>query len=214
MNTKVKICGVTTEEAVDAAISSGAEYIGFVFYSSSPRNVVPERAAEFAAPTPSAVKKVAVVVDPTDEDIANILAVFKPDFFQLQGKETVERVAEIKKISNTKIIKAISVRSADDIASSGIYKDVCDMFLFDARVSQSMPGMLPGGNGLKFDWNLLAERDFDKEWMLAGGLNASNVSEAISITGAKIVDASSSLEVSPGQKSPQLIEEFLGVVGG
>ena len=212
MSVDVKICGLTDSEAVSAAIDNFADFIGFVFFDKSPRNVTPKMAKELSSPIPSHIKKVAVLVDPSDDLIRDILRKFEPDYLQLHGKESVGRVWEIKLRYNIPIIKAFSVRDGDDIAASLPYQEVTDMFLFDAKAPKE--SILPGGNGLSFDWNLLANREFSIPWMLSGGLNAANVRSALDISGAKMVDASSSLESEPGTKDPALIIEFLDVARG
>jgi len=207
MNIKAKICGLSNKEGVTAAIENGAEYVGFVFLSKSPRNISPEKAAEISKKVN--IKKVAVVVDADDSLLQEISNVLKPDLFQLHGDENPERVKEIKELCNIPVIKAISVRNSDDVSKIYAYKDVADMLLFDAKASE---GALSGGNGLSFNWHLLEGRDFPLPWILSGGINADNVKEAVSISGTEIVDVSSSLESSPGVKEPKLIEEFLRVV--
>ncbi|NDF11233.1 MAG: phosphoribosylanthranilate isomerase [Proteobacteria bacterium] len=158
---------------------------------------------------PVGIKKVAVMVDPTDAQIRDILAVFRPDYIQLHGSETPERVRDIRASFSIPIIKAFKVRSADDVSEWGKYSKVADMMLFDARAPESA---LPGGNGLAFDWNLIKNRRITSPWLLSGGLNATNVAEAIRVSGAKMVDVSSSIESSPGVKDPALIKEFIEAV--
>lgn len=205
MSIIAKICGLTTDDAVHAAIAGGAEYIGFVFYPPSPRNVSAEKAKALAALAPASIKKVAVTVNPDDALLHEILS-FAPDYVQLHGSESPERVGETRKIlGKTGIIKAINVKSSDDVAGAHAFETVADMLLFDARVS----GGLPGGNGLAFDWMMLAGRSFAKPWFLSGGLNADNVEEAIRVSGARLVDVSSSVESKPGLKDPKLIAEFM-----
>jgi len=210
MTAGVKICGLTDAESVSVAVENFADYIGFVFFEKSPRNIDFKLAAKLASDIPEHIKTVAVMVDPSDDFLRDILRKFTPDYIQLHGKESVGRVWEIKLKYNIPIIKSFSVRDGDDIASSLPYQEVVDMLLFDTKAPKE--SVLPGGNGLSFDWNLLANREFSVPWMLSGGLNAANVRSAIEISGAKMVDASSSLESEPGKKDPKLIKEFLDVI--
>ncbi len=208
MKVKVKICGITTGEAAKTAKEAGAEYLGFIFYPRSPRNIAPKQACVLAKGVEGS-NTVAVMVNPKDEDINALLKEFTPDFLQLHGNESPERIKEIKKLFSLSIIKALPVRSSDDVAIASRYSEVANMLLFDAKIPEAP---LPGGNGLRFDWNLLKNREFGLPWMLSGGLNAENVVEAVAITGAGIVDVSSSLEIEPGKKEPRLIREFLTAV--
>ena len=208
---EVKICGITDKESAKVALEAGASYIGFIFFSRSPRNITPALASEIANSV-SSIKKVAVIVDASNEEIENILKDFSPNYLQLHGSESPKRVKEIKEKFSLPVIKAFSVSSGDDIAASGRYEGIADMFLFDAKAPDNMVDALPGGNGVSFNWALLKSKNFDTDWMLSGGLNASNIKEAIDISGAKIIDASSSLEILPGKKSPELIKEFLKAI--
>jgi phosphoribosylanthranilate isomerase len=208
----IKICGLTDETAVQAVIAAKAEYAGFVYFPASPRHVALARAAELKALLPDGVRSVSVVVNPDDALLAEVQGVLKPDFVQLHGKETRERVLDIrKKFPQMKIIKAISVRSADDVAAHMHYSDSVDMLMFDAKPLE-MPHMLPGGNGLTFDWALLQGRSFPLPWFLSGGLNPENVAEAMRLTGAQMVDVSSGVERAPGVKDAALIEQFVKAV--
>ncbi len=210
MSVQVKICGLTTSEAVTAALRHGAIFMGFVFFGKSPRNVTPKKAAELSKDVPSSIKKVAVLVDPSDKDIDTILAEFTPDYLQLHGNETIERVKEIRSKYKIPVIKAVKIRSGDDVAMARSFVPVSDMLMFDSKAPTE--GLLPGGNGLRFDWSLLGGRVFDKPWFLSGGLNVENVAEAVRITNAKMVDVSSSLENEPGKKDPELVKQFLNKV--
>lgn len=207
--TEVKICGLKTKDAVSQAVRCGASYIGFVFFAKSPRNISPEDTAKLLKNIPQNVKTVAVCVDPSDAELANIFAHFKPDYLQCHGEESIERIVEIKQKYDVKVIKAVAVRSSDDVAHGKNYSDVADMLLFDAKVPKSP---LPGGNGLAFDWNLLKNHEFTLPWFLSGGINSDNVTQALKTTGAKLVDVSSSVEKSPGVKDLELIKNFLSVV--
>ena len=204
MTVAVKICGLTDEAAVRAA--SVADYAGFVHYPASPRHLPLARAASLKKLLPASVASVAVLVDPDDALLTQVKSVLAPDYIQLHGKETPARVDAIRKSLGIKIIKAIAIRTSDDVASAMRYVACCDMLLFDAKPPQNM---LPGGNGLSFDWNLLGNREFPLPWMLSGGLNAENAGEAIRLSGARMVDVSSSLERAPGVKDPALIQAFV-----
>ncbi len=206
---RAKICGLTDKLAVASAVKHGAAYIGFVFYPPSPRYVTPQQAATLAAPVVDKVQTAAVVVDMDDDALDALLSVFRPNILQLHGKETASRVQDIRRRFGVPVMKAIAVRNGDDIARGLEYQAVADMLLFDAKAPVTMAGALPGGNGLAFDWALLAARQFTVPWMLSGGLTADNVAEAVAITHASIVDVSSSIEKLPGKKDPLLIEQFL-----
>lgn len=206
MMIKVKICGLTSEDAVKAVIDAKADYAGFVYYPKSPRHLSIARAAQLAKLLPSSIQAVSVTVDPDDALLKEITSMLKPAALQLHGKETPERVAEIKAAYPAiKIIKALSVETGDDVAKANAYV-AADILLFDARMPK---GGLPGGNGLSFDWALLRNRDFGKPWFLSGGLTPDNVAEAIAMSGAKIVDVSSGVESAPGVKDSGLIDSFV-----
>lgn len=204
----VKICGLTSEEAV--AASRGADFIGFVFYPPSPRNLAPARAAKLAALSEAA--SVAVTVDPDDALLERVFRDFSPDYLQLHGMESPQRVLEIKARYAVPVIKAFRVAQAADIESTHAYEDVADYFLFDAKVRaprKDGDAALPGGNGVAFDWTLLRGQIFTRPWFLSGGLGVGNVAEAIHASGAAAVDASSLLESSPGVKDPEKVRAFV-----
>lgn len=207
--TLVKICGLSTPESVAAAIEAGADFLGFVFYPRSPRNVTPEQAAELTKPVLPAVRTVALTVDADDALLETIIAAMRPGLLQLHGHETPERVAEIRSRFGTPVMKVLSVASAEDVAKASAYEPVADMLMFDAKPPKEMKDALPGGNALRFDWRLLAGARFGKPWLLAGGLTPDNVAEAIRTSGAPGVDVSSGVEDAPGQKSIPLIRAFL-----
>lgn len=209
MSVHSKICGLTNVEAVAAAVESGSRYLGFVFYPASPRHVTPQQAARITRSKPDAVRTVAVIVDMTDEALDAILKEFQPDMLQLHGNEKPERVRAIKERYGLPVIKALKIRTGSDVGACRVFYKVADMLLFDARPPE---GKLPGGNGVAFDWALLKEREFPLPWFLSGGLSAANVTEAVKITGATLVDVSSSLEIAPGIKDPELILQFNKVV--
>jgi len=209
MPVEVKICGLDRTAAVDAAVEGGAHYTGFVFYPPSPRNLTPERAALLTARVPSSVVKVGLFVDPTDADIDAVLALNALDMIQLHGSETPARVADVKRRWGRAVMKAIKIAAAEDVAVGAAYYDVADRILFDALAPASMANALPGGNALRFDWTLLDGLAVPLPWMLAGGLTADNLAEAIRLTKAPAVDVSSGVEEKPGMKSLDKIRAFL-----
>lgn len=212
MTTAIKICGLADETAVQAVIAANADYAGFVYFPASPRHVTFARAAELAKILPATIKTVSVLVNPDDALLSEMQSAFKAHYVQLHGKETPERLRDIKnQFPGIKIIKALSVRSGDDIAQAMRYSDVADMLMFDAKPPE-LPGILPGGNGLSFDWALLKGRSFPLPWFLSGGLNPENVAGAIVQTGTRMVDVSSGVESAPGVKDPALIDAFVKAV--
>lgn len=204
-----KICGLGTAEAVDAAVTGGAFMIGFNFFATSPRYVAPSVAAELGKRMPARVAKVGLVVDASDDEIAAILKEASLDLMQLHGKETPERVAAVKARFGLPVMKVISVADAADITASRSYETVADRLMFDAKPPKSMANALPGGNAISFDWRLLAGQSFQRPWMLAGGLNAGNLAEAVRATGAPAVDTASGVEDRPGEKNINKIKQFL-----
>ncbi len=206
---KVKICGITTKEALKASVSNDADFVGFVFFESSPRYISPKKAKKLTEKLPKKIKKVAVIVDLSISEIKAIIKYFKPDYLQLHGKETLNDVKRIKEEFSIPIIKAIKVKSSDDISKSLKYKDHVDMMLFDSKAPSYL---LPGGNGLSFDWSLLKLLKKDSNWFLSGGLSLNNIEKALKTSGAAMVDVSSGLESSPGVKDPELIKLFLNKV--
>lgn len=213
MRIGVKICGLSDQPAVTAAVAGGARYLGFVFYGPSPRHVDPAVAAALAAEVPAEISTVAVTVDASDDELAAILGAHRYTYLQLHGKETPERVREVKARFGLPVIKAISVAGPEDIAAARLYADAADLLLFDAKPPKSMADALPGGNGLRFDWDLLRQSwRSDRPWMLSGGLDAAVIGEAITASGASMVDISSGVEASPGVKSVEKIRDFLDAV--
>jgi phosphoribosylanthranilate isomerase len=210
--TQAKICGVTTPEAVSAAVAGGAGYLGFAFFEKSPRNLAPADAARLVAPVRqgSAARMVALVVDPSDADLDHILAAFTPDLIQLHGRETPERVAAIAGRTGVPIIKAVGVRDSSDIAAARAYDGAAQHMLFDAKPPQDADR--PGGYGARFDWTLLEGLRLARPWFLAGGLDPWNVAEALRLSRAPLVDVSSGVERGPGVKDPSLITAFLEAV--
>lgn len=204
---RVKICGLSTQSTVEAAVAGLARYVGFVFFPKSPRNIRPDAAAHLAAYVPAGVAKVALVVDASDDELERVLTRVPLDMLQLHGRETPGRVRQIKERWGLPVMKAVGVATADDLPALDIYAKVADQLLVDAKPT---PGaVLPGGNGLAFDWELIAGRRWTVPWMLAGGLTPQNVTEAIRRTGATQVDVSSGVESAPGVKDVQKIAAFL-----
>ncbi|CUH43135.1 phosphoribosylanthranilate isomerase [Ruegeria atlantica] len=207
-NVAVKICGLTTPDHVRAAADAGARYVGFVFFSKSPRHLDLDAAAGLAQLVPAGVAKVALTVNATDEELDRIIARVPLDMLQLHGKETPQRVSEVCDRFGLPVMKAIGIAEAEDLSAIDLYSEVADQLLIDAKPPRTSE--LPGGNGLAFDWRLLAGRKYwQKPWMLAGGLTPDNVAEAIRMTGAKQVDVSSGVESGPGVKDAIKISEFV-----
>ena len=209
MSIQAKICGLSTDESVRAAVEAGARYIGFIFFPKSPRNVSIEKVARLASITGDKALKTGVFVNPDDELLINVLNEVDIDIIQLHCNEPVERVIYIRERFEKKVMKAISVAGSDDITRARDYERVADMLLFDAKPPVEMDDALPGGNGLAFDWKLIAGYQWHIPWMLSGGLNEMNVLEAVKTSGAKIVDISSGLETSPGNKDINKIKTFM-----
>ena len=204
--TRVKICGLRDVAAVQAAVDAGAAYVGLVFFPKSPRNVTIAEAATLALAVPPGVAKVALVVDADDALLDDITANVPIDILQLHGHETPERVAEIRARYGLPVMKAVGVADESDLAALDSYARVADQILVDAKPPKDAD--LPGGNGLSFDWRLIAGRRWPVPWMLAGGLTPDTVGEAIALTGAAQVDVSSGVESAPGVKDPALIAAF------
>jgi phosphoribosylanthranilate isomerase len=212
MPTKVKICGLKTEAALDAALLGGADYVGFVFFPASPRNVAPATAKVLASKVRGRAKVVALMVDPDDALIADVVAATAPDLIQLHGSETSARVADIRARWGIPVMKAVPVETADDARAARRFFPAADLILFDARAPAD--STRPGGNGAPFDWRMLLGFAHEVPFMLSGGLTPDNVAEAIRLTGAAIVDVSSGVESRPGEKDPDLIRRFLRAAKG
>lgn len=206
---EVKVCGLNAPEGIAAAVAAGATHVGFIFYPPSPRAVSPERAGELARGLPGTVKRVAVLVDPSDAEIAAVVDALAPDILQLHGSETPERLAEIRARFGIAVMKAIRVSNAADIEAARAFDAVADALLFDAKPPKDTAGTLPGGNGVAFDWTLLAGYAGAAPWFLSGGLDAENVGEAARISGARAIDVSSGVEDRPGAKNTAKIAAFL-----
>ena len=209
MTIDVKICGITSAEALDAAVAGGATMLGFVFFAKSPRNISRDEAHDLLARVPDGVLKVALMVDPNDFKALSIGCQLPFDLIQLHGSETPARVAEIRTITHKPIMKAVGIATPDDIARAHEYEAVADRILLDAKAPEGAD--LPGGNALSFDWSLISDETWTKPWMLAGGLTKDNLSEAVKTSGAGAVDVSSGVEDAPGRKSVQKIQEFLAL---
>ena len=204
---RVKICGLRDQVMLDVAVNAGAHYVGLVFFEKSPRNVSIAQAAPLAQSTLTGIAKVGLVENPDNAFLDAILADVPLDILQLHGSETPERVTEISRRYGLPVMKAVGVADASDLPALDAYADVADMILVDAKPPKNAD--LPGGNGLSFDWTLIANRRWSTPWMLAGGLTPDNVSEAMSLTGATQVDVSSGVETAPGKKSADLITAFV-----
>ena len=207
MAVAVKICGISSVEAAEAAVL--AQYVGFVFYPPSSRVVSPEQAAALAAHLPDTVIRTGLFVDADDAAIAAVLTHAPLDLLQFHGEESPERVAVAREKFSLPVMKAIKVGSKSDVDAAQTYFSCADRLLFDARPPATMEETLPGGNALVFDWNLLAERDFPLPWMLSGGLRAKNLAQAVRISGAPAVDVSSGVESTLGHKNPAFIRAFI-----
>jgi len=203
----VKICGITSPEAVNAAVQAGAAYGGLVFHPKSPRNLDVARAARLAAQMRGKLKVVTLLADPSDEQLAMVVGGVAPDFLQLHGAESARRVAYVRAKFNIPVIKALPVAQAADLAAAAEYESIADMLMFDAKAPKGAER--PGGHGAAFDWKLLAGKTFAKPWFLAGGLDPDNVARAIALSGAKFVDVSSGVESAPGVKDPARIHSFI-----
>jgi phosphoribosylanthranilate isomerase len=207
MGVDVKICGLSDEAGVSAAVDGGAAMVGFVFFPPSPRNVTVERAAELSKGVPGGIIRVGLVVDAEDDRLADITANAGINLLQLHGGETPERVRDIRQRFGLPVMKVLAVMDAEDIAAAADFEDVADRLLFDAKAP--VGATRPGGNARAFDWSLLSGIDCKLPWMLAGGLTADNVAEAVRISGARLVDVSSGVEDAPGQKNADKIRAFL-----
>lgn len=211
MKTKIKMCGLSTREAVERASSLGASRAGFIFFAKSPRHVTIETAAELAAVARQAgLQTVAVTVNADPEYLDQIVADMKPDVLQLHGSESVDAVRATKSRYNLPVIKAFAIREAADLDALKPYMGAADSFLFDAKPPKGSE--LPGGNGVSFDWRLLATLDPSVDYMLSGGLTKDNVGEALALTGAAAVDVSSGIERAPGIKDLDMMDGFVQAV--
>ena len=209
---KVKICGLSTPDDVTSSIDAGADLVGFVFYSKSPRNITLDQASTLSSLVPSSVKKVVLTVDPEDYFLKKIISAVDPDLIQLHGRERVSRVSEIREKLKLPIMKAVGIRNENDLGLLREFSYVSDQILVDAKPVDNQA--LPGGNGIAFDWKIISEFNWGLPWMLAGGLNAENVATAIELTKAEQVDVSSGVEKSPGVKDHGAIRKFIKAAKG
>jgi len=208
MSVAAKICGLSTEEAVTAAVAGGAAFLGFVFYPPSPRAVSADKAARLGAAVPSGITRVGMFVDADDDTIGAVLAEAPIDLLQLHGHESPDRLADIKLRFALPVMKAVAIAAPEDVLGAARYEEVADLLLFDAKPPRR-PDALPGGNGLAFDWELIAGRSWCCQWMLSGGLTAELLPEAVRLSGAQAVDVSSGVESRPGEKDLRKIRAFL-----
>lgn len=211
MAVQVKICGLNDEESIDAALEAGADFIGFVFFAKSPRAVTAEQAAELVQFV-EGVNKVGLFVDPDDALLDEVNSHLRLDLLQFHGSETPERLAQVRDEYGVQVMKVIPVAAKEDLAAAEPFYDVVDWILFDAKPPKGSD--LPGGNAVSFDWSVLKGFTCPVPWMLAGGLTAANVAEAIKATGARAVDVSSGVESSPGTKDPAKIAAFVAAAKG
>lgn len=202
----IKICGINSPEALDAVLEQRADYAGLVFFPPSPRHLALRDAAMLGERAAGRTKLVGLFVDADDAMIGEALAAARLDVVQLHGKESPERVAQVKARFGVPVWKALSIASAADVAAAARYDGAADLLLFDAKAPKG--AALPGGLGLVFDWSLLAARRGPTPWGLAGGLSPANVGEAVRATGTGLVDVSSGVESAPGVKDESLIRAF------
>lgn len=213
MSTRVKICGLRTEAALDAALAAGADFVGFVLFPKSPRNVSVAEAAALVrhAQANGRAKTVTLLVDPDDALVDRVVDEIQPDLIQLHGHETPARAEAVRSRSGLAVLKAVPVGTAEDVTAAYAYLAPgggADILMFDAKPPAD-PSALPGGNGLAFDWHILEGARGGAPFALAGGLTPENVAAAIALTGAAIVDVSSGVESRPGEKDPERIRRFL-----
>ena len=202
---EIKVCGINDEISMQTAINCKVDYIGLVFYQPSPRNISIKQSRKLLELRNNVSKIVALTVNPDDDFLFEIQKSVKPDYIQLHGNENPKRCMDIKKKLNIPIIKGVNINNKLNLRQLfKTFEDICDILLIDAPSED-----LPGGNGKKFDWDILKDFKSKKKWMLAGGLNIQNIEKAIEITKAPAIDISSGLEVVKGVKDPKLIENFI-----
>ena len=212
MSVATKICGINDPTAMRTAVESGAQSVGLVFYPPSPRSLDPDTAAELAGLVPEGVTKVGLFVDPDNTLLNTVLALVPLDMVQLHGEESPARCRDVRERTGLPVMKAIKVATENDLDVAHAYTGAVDWLMFDAKAPASMINALPGGNALTFDWTLLAGQNWPVPWMLAGGINADNVTDAVGAAGATMVDVSSGVETAPGRKDPARIRAFLAAV--
>ncbi|WP_262030077.1 phosphoribosylanthranilate isomerase [Microvirga sp. Mcv34] len=208
MDNLIKICGLSTPETLDAALSAGADMVGFVRFPKSPRHVSLDLGHKLSLQARGRAQRVVLLVNPGDEDVAQAIEALNPDLIQLHGSETPERVAEIRSMVRRPVMKALGIADASDLQALQPYAGGVDRILLDAKPPRTA-GALPGGNGIAFDWRLLNGLDRKVSFMLSGGLDPDNVAEAIRLTKPQAVDVSSGVESGPGLKDPARIEAFI-----
>ncbi|TPK99648.1 phosphoribosylanthranilate isomerase [Mesorhizobium sp. B2-4-12] len=206
----IKICGLKTDQAMAAALAGGASHVGFIFFARSPRYVGPAEAGRLRETARGKALAVAVTVDASDAFLDEIVTAMQPDMLQLHGSETPGRVAELKARHGLPVIKALPLSEAADLGRIGPFIGVADRLLFDAKPPKGSE--LPGGNGVAFDWRILAGLDAGVDYMLSGGLNAANIGDALRLANPPGIDISSGVESAPGVKDPGLIEQFFRAV--
>jgi phosphoribosylanthranilate isomerase len=210
MSVLVKICGLSTPDALDAALEAGADMVGFVFFEPSPRHLGIEAARTLGERVRGRAKKVALTVDASDDALFRIVKALAPDVLQLHGRETPDRVVTVRTRFGLPVIKALPIARREDLGPIRIYDKVADRILFDARAPRE--ATRPGGLGQPFDWHLLENLDQNLSFMLSGGLDAANVAGALAITRAPAVDVSSGVERAPGVKDSEKIRAFIRAV--
>ncbi len=206
---QAKICGLTTRHHVITSLDAGADYIGFMIFPRSPRNISPADAKPLTALAKGRAKTVAIVVNPDEALITAILNDLGPDYIQLHGQETPQFCAQLR-ARGVGVIKVFGISTEHDLEPIAAYEDSVDMLLFDAKAPKN--ATRPGGLGEPFDWNVLKKFESKVPWMLSGGLNPTNVRQACVATGAKMVDVSSGVESAPGLKDDALIRAFMAAV--
>lgn len=212
MTVRVKICGLTRPEDVAACARAGVAYAGFNFFPKSPRYLTPSAARDLALQAPVGLAKVGLVVGAGDDLLDGILAEVPLDMIQLHGGESPQRVQALRRRYGLPVIKVIGLSDAADLPQIAIFEEVADMILIDAKPPRD--AVLPGGNGLVFDWRLIAGRSWARPWMLAGGLTAANAAAAVQATGATQLDTASGVESAPGVKDATMIADFVAAAQG
>ena len=207
---QAKICGLTTPEAVTAALEGGAAYLGFMCFAPSPRDIAPEAAARLTGPVRGRARIVAVTVDPDDALLDRLSATLRPDLIQLHGRETPARAAAVAARTGAEVIKIVPVSDSSDIEAASAFEGAVSHLMFETKPPKD--AVRPGGLGAAFDWSILTGRRFARPWFLAGGLDPWNAAEAIAQSGAPLLDVSSGVERGPGVKDPALISAFLEAV--
>lgn len=209
MPVKVKICGLKTPKTIEAAVEGGAAWIGFVFFRPSPRYVTPQEAAKLARLVPNHVDRVGLFVNASDSYIEEVMDKADLELLQFHGDETPARVAQAFEKFQVPIMKAVGIRTAGDLDRVAMWEGVAQKILLDAKPPKD--STIPGGNAVAFDWSLLAGREWPEHWMLAGGLKAGNLADAVATTGATSIDVSSGVERKRGEKDPAMIRKLLTV---